>query len=141
MKRLAVILLLACGCTIGEWRSSPADRPLTRQELASRDLTVTSRDKDLANLVAQAMASQGFKVVTHPPYHEELELTLNVERDPDGLIAVGTLRSDDFFVDEVRAKGNVGEAAASVARTLAGSQAMADFVRNNGVPQQAKFTE
>jgi hypothetical protein len=142
MKRqlFMIVVALTSGCMLGEWRSTPAERPLTRPELASRGVTVTSADKDLADQVAQAMAGQGFKVVTHPPYHEELELTLTVAQDSDGLVAVGILRSDDFFVDEVRAKGNVGEAAASVARTLAGSQAMADFVRNNGVPQQTKLT-
>ena len=139
LRFFAVMFVLASGCALGEWRSTPAERPLSHHELASRDVTVTSADKDLANVVAQAMASEGFKVVTHPPYHEALELTLNVQRAPEGLVAVATLRSDDFFVDEVRARGTVGDAAAAVARTLAGSQAMADFVRNSGLPQHTNL--
>jgi hypothetical protein len=140
LRFFTVVVALASGCALGEWRSTPAERPLSHRELASWDVTVTSADKDLANVVAQAMASQGFKVVTHPPYHEELELTLKVQQAPEGLVAVATLRSDDFFVDEVRAKGTVGDAAAEVARTLAGSQAMADFVRNSGLPQQTNLS-
>jgi hypothetical protein len=142
MKRSSVFLVpLVSGCMLGEWRSQPAERPLTRAELSSREVSVTAADPDLASEVARAMVGEGFKVVGHPPYHEELEVSLNVEQAPQGLVAVATLRSDGFFVDEVQASGNIGQAAASVAKTLAGSQAMADFVRNNGVPQQSKLTQ
>jgi hypothetical protein len=140
-RSLTLAFVLASGCAVGEWRSQPAERPLTRTELSSREVSVTAADPDLAGAVAQAMAGVGFKVVGHAPYHEELEVSLNVEQAPQGLVAVATVRSDGFFVDEAQASGNIGQAAAVVARTLAGSQAMADFVRNNGVPQQSKFTQ
>ena len=135
-----VAFCLACGCASGEWRSRPAEHPSSRTELGSRDVTVDAgADPDLSRAVAKAMSDAGFKVVSHPPYHKELELTVNVLQAPQGPIAVATLRSDGFFVDEVRAPGGGDGIAAALAQTLAGSQAMADFVRNNGLPQQADF--
>jgi hypothetical protein len=139
IRSTAVLILLGSGCMSGEWRSTSADRPLSRNELASRDVTISSPDRELANAVAKAMASEGFRVVTHAPYHTQLELEVSVQRATGGLVAVATLSSDGFFVDEARAGNDVYGAAAAVAKTLAGSQAMADFVRNNGVPQQNSF--
>jgi hypothetical protein len=72
-------------------------------------------------------------VVAHPPYHEELEVTVSTQ----GPVAIATLRSDGFFVDEERATGND---TAALARALARSSAMADFVRNGGLPQQSNFS-
>jgi hypothetical protein len=138
MRFFVLAVLLATGCAIGEWHPTPAEHPLTRAELGSRDVTVLAPDQELANAFAQAMTSEGFKVVSHPPYHMELALLLSVQDTPNGRMTVGTLRSDDFFVDEERAPDG-SDAPATLARKLAGSQAMADFVRNNGLPQQTMF--
>jgi hypothetical protein len=142
MKRwLAFPLILVSGCMIGEWKSEPAERPLTPRERQSREVSVSGADADLAAAVAQALVAEGFHVVSHAPYHEELEVEMEVVKAPEGLVAVATVRSDGFFVEEARAAGDVGHAAYAVARTLANSHAMADFVRNNGIPQQSKFTQ
>jgi len=59
---------------------------------------------------------------------------------PDGSIAVATLRSDGFFVEEARAAAKENQTTATeLARSLAISRGMADFVRNSGTPQQATF--
>ena len=78
-----------------------AEVPLSRVELASRDLTVADGGSDpaLRQAFSLALAREGFTVVSHPPYHEQLEVTLSVERT----VAVATLRSDGFFVEEARA--------------------------------------
>ncbi|HEX4382048.1 MAG TPA: hypothetical protein VH083_03840 [Myxococcales bacterium] len=142
MKRwLALPMILVSGCMIGEWKSEPAERPLTPHEKESREVSISGADADLATAVAEAMVAEGFRVVSHAPYHEELEVEMEVVKAPEGLVAVATVRSDGFFVEEARAAGNVGQAAYALARTLSHSQAMADFVRNNGVPQQSKFTQ
>ena len=75
-------------------------------------------------------------MVAHPPYHEDLEVTLSVARKPEGAVALATLRSDGFFIEEAQAPLDGIDAADALARTLAGSQGMADFVRNSGTPQQ-----
>jgi hypothetical protein len=154
---IVMVLALSAGCMSGQWLSTPAERPLSRNELASRQVTVDQGENPrLSRSVAEALTTAGFNVVSHPPYHKELELSVAFLRGPDGPVAVATLRSDGFFVDEVRVGGGgdvrVGgrdevrragrdmDAAAVIARTLAGSQAMADFVRNNGLPQQSDCT-
>ena len=113
--------------------------PLSRVELASRDLTVADGGSDpaLRQAFSLALAREGFTVVSHPPYHEQLEVTRSVERT----VAVATLRSDGFFVEEARATLDGNDAtAAKLARTLAFSQGMADFVRNSGTPRQTTFS-
>jgi hypothetical protein len=141
IRVLAVLVALTAGCALGEWRSTPAERPLSRHELASREVTVdTGDDPGLSQAVAQALVSEGFKVVSHAPYHEALELAVNVVHVSEGQVAVATLRSDGFFVDEARAPVQGSDTAAALARTLAVSQAMADFVRNSGLPQQTAFS-
>jgi len=135
----AVFAALVTACTVGQWRSTPAERRLSRAELASRDLTVADGGSQpgLRQSVSQALAREGFTVVAHPPYHEELEVTLSVARTAEAAVAVATLRSDGFFVDETRAPLDGNDAtAAALARTLAVSRGMADFVRNGGTPQQ-----
>jgi hypothetical protein len=133
MRIAIAAALLSAGCMTGQWRSTPAERPLTPAELASRSLTVTGADPDLCHTFAQALIDDGFKVVSHPPFHEELEVTVATE----GPVAVATLRSDGFFVDEEHVTGND---TAALARALARSHAMADFVRNGGLPQQTSFS-
>jgi hypothetical protein len=87
--------------------------------------------------LVRALDKQGFAVVAHPPYHEDLEVKLSIARAPEGAVAVATLRSDGFFIDEARASLDGTDAAvATLARTLAVSEGMADFVRNSGTPQQ-----
>ena len=137
--RLGATILAALGaaCATGQWRSRRADNPLTRGELASRNLSVAdeAHDAALSAAFARALASEGFNVVAHPPYHEDLEVTLSVVRRTDGEVVIGTLRSDGFFVDEVKAPPD-DPAPAALARALAVSQGMADFVHNSGTPQQ-----
>lgn len=74
--------------------------------------------------LSQALAAQGFRVVEHEPYKGDLLLELA----PDG---VATLRSDGFFVDEA-----TGGDFQAIARQLAVSQRVADFIRNSGLPPQ-----
>jgi hypothetical protein len=134
--------VLASACSAGMYETALAERPLTQRELHSRDLTVTDEgtETELALAFAQALASEGFKVVDRGPYHGELEVTLTTERTRSGPISVATVRSDGFFVEEARVPAERGEAAAIwLAKTLATSQGVTDFVRNNGVPQQAAF--
>jgi len=132
---------LAAACAAGRWRSRPAGDPLTRSELSSRNLSVANdaHDPALSTAFARALASEGFTVVTHPPYHEDLEVTLSVATRANGAVAVGTLRSDGFFVDEVEAPLD-GAAPDALARTLAVSQGLTDFVRNSGTPQQKSLS-
>ncbi len=129
----AVFTTLVTACMAGQWRSKPAERPLSRSELASRNLTVADGEHHpgLCHAFSLALATEGFTVVAHPPYHEELEVTLSVARAAEAAVAVATLRSDGFFVDEARAPLDGNDAtAAALARTLAVSQGVADFVRN-----------
>ena len=76
---------------------------------------------------SRAMAGEGFRVVEHDPYKGQLEAILTREGDQE----VVTLRSDGWFVDEA-----VGGSPEELARTLAVSQRVADFIRNSGLPQQ-----
>src|SRR5438067_3703088 len=110
------VLLLLLACHPGPWRSVRAEKPATRMELAAWPVSVADP------VLRKAMAEAGFNAVDRPPYRRELELTV-----ADG---VATLRSDGFFVDEVR-----GEPAA-IADALAASPRVAEFVRNSGLPQQ-----
>jgi hypothetical protein len=135
----AFVLAVSTGCAWGQWDSKPAERPLSRRELASRAVTVVG-EGEFAEALAQAMVHEGFNVVPHPPYHQELEVTLVTTGAQDGSLAVATMRSDGFFVDEAKAPAAGDRTAAELARTLAVSQGMADFVRNGGTPQQANFS-
>ena len=139
--RVVVASALAAlgGCAAGQWRSRLADNPLTRSELSSRNLSVAdaTHDSMLHAAFVRALAREGFTIAAHPPYHEDLEVTLNVVRAPEGVVAVATLRSDGFFIDEACAALDGADAAlATLAKTLALSQGTADFVRNSGTPQQ-----
>ena len=136
---VASALALLGACAVGRWRSRPADKPLTRSELSSRNLSVADDAHDFALQAAfvRALAREGFAIAAHPPYHEDLEATLSIARAPEGVIVMATLRSDGFFIDEARVSLDRADVAvATLARTLAISQGTADFVRNSGTPQQ-----
>jgi hypothetical protein len=149
MERRMVRSLLFAGLFVSSlacsrYRSTRADHPLTHRELASRSVTITDAGgaPGFADALSQALAVEGFTVVDHEPYHGELELTVNTRRSRSGPVAVATLRSDGFFVDEVRAHVEQGDAAAAwLAKSLAISQGMADFVRNGGTPSQTNFAK
>ena len=135
----SILGALFWACTVGQWRSRAADKPLTRSELSSRNLSVAdeSHDSALHAAFVRALAGEGFTIVAHPPYHEDLEVTLDIVRAPEGIVAVATLHSDGSFIDEARASLYSADAAlARLAKTLALSQGTADFVRNSGTPQQ-----
>lgn len=139
----SALATLAVACGVGHWQSRPADKPLTRGELSSRNLSILDQAHDpaLRMAFAQALAREGFAVVAHPPYHEDLEVTLSIERTPAGIVATATLRSDGFFVDEARSSfDGIETAADALARTLAVSQRTAEFVRNSGTPEQKSVT-
>jgi hypothetical protein len=139
----SVLAALLAGCAVGHWRSRSADKPLTRSELSSRNLSVADRAHDPALHAAfvRALASEGFTVVAHPPYHEDLEVTLSIARTSEGVVATATLRSDGFFIDEAHVPVDGDDAAlATLARTLAVSQGTAEFVRNSGTPEQKSFS-
>lgn len=142
--RWLILFLLATACAAGEYRSEPAERPLSPREIASRDVTVIEEGAQagLGEAFAQALTQQGFRVVNHPAYHGELEVTLATQRSAQGPVAVATLTSDGFFVDEARAHLDRGDAAAAwLAKTLAISERMAEFVRNSGTPDQTNFAK
>jgi hypothetical protein len=120
MRAAAALLVLACAPP-RHWPARPADKPATRAELASYELTAPDPE------LARAMAGEGFKVVDHAPYQGQLEVSLSHEGD----LAVATLRSDGFFVDEA-----LGTDVAGLAHTLAVSARVAEFIRNSGLPQQ-----
>jgi hypothetical protein len=109
---------LAVACAPQRWAPRPAEHPPTWAELQVYALTVHGPPA-----LAQALAAKGFRVVSHEPYKGDLLL----EWSADG---VATLRSDGFFVDE--AAGDFD----GIARELAVSQRVADFIRNSGLPQQ-----
>ena len=118
MRHIAA-LGLAAACAAGRWESVRADKPATRFELSAWAVSV--RDP----VVRAAMEQAGFVAVARPPYKSELALSVVGE--------VGTLTSDDFFVDEVR-----GDAAA-IADALAASRRVAEFVRNSGTVEQRDY--
>ena len=75
------------GCTepvisVGHRRSWSADNPLTPSELPSRNLSVADRayDPTLHAAFVRALPSAGFNVVTHLPYHGDLEVTVAAPR-------------------------------------------------------------
>jgi hypothetical protein len=117
----SVALLFSCHPP-KHWPPRPAEHPATRAELAVYELTVRGPPE-----LARALAAAGFHLVDHPPYHLQLEVTLT--REGDQLVA--TLRSDGWFVDEA-----LGASPEVLARTLAVSQRVAEFIRNSGLPQQ-----
>jgi hypothetical protein len=128
MKRVAIVLIAALACARqAHWPPKPADHPPTREELAFYELTVRADDPAERGAFARALAARGFNVVDHPPRKGHLEVTLTHEGDT----LVATLRSDGFFVDEA-----LGSSFDQIARTLAVSQRVADFIRNSGLPQQ-----
>jgi len=96
--------------------------------------------------LVQALSAEGFSLVAHPPYREDLQVTLTVEAGPGAsVLATATLRSDDFFVEEVEEETSAAELAdsareagiaKSLAQRLAASQGIAEFVRNSGTPAQ-----
>ena len=118
----ASVALLLCCHPPAHWPPRPAEHPATRAELAAYELTVRGPPE-----FARALEDLGFRVVDHPPYHRQLEVTLT--REGDQLVA--TLRSDDWFVDEA-----LGTSPEALARTLAGSERVVEFIRNSGLPQQ-----
>ena len=121
-------LLFACGCAMpAHWPARPAEHPATRRELAAYELTVVAPTAGQRAAFARALADLGFDVVDHPPYRLQLEVTLTHE----GPTLVATLRSDGFFVDEA-----VGAEVEGLAKTLAVSERVAEFIRNSGLPQQ-----
>jgi len=127
------LLLLASACaTQGHWPPRPAGHPATRSELAAYEITVQAPSPEERDTFARALSQQGFDVVDHPPYRMQWEATLTHE----GSSLVATLRSDGFFVDEA-----VGADVEALAKTLAVSQRVADFVRNSGLPQQRFIPE
>ena len=129
--------LLATACA-GHWHSQIADKPLTHGELSSRALSIAddAHDPALYTAFARALAKEGFTVVERPPYHEDLEVTLSIARKPAGAVALATLRSDGFFIEEAQAPLDGADAAEALASTLAVAQGTADFFRNSGTPQQ-----
>ena len=127
MKRAwFVVAMLACGRQ-AHWPPRPAENPPTAKELAFYELTVQAPDPAEKAEFAQALSAHGFNVVNHPPYKNQLEVTLTRE----DAIRVATLRSDGFFVDEA-----LGQDFPEIAQTFAVSQRVTDFIRNSGLPQQ-----
>ena len=132
MKAILPVLLASACATQGHWPPRPAEHPATRSELAAYELTVQAAAAGERDAFARALAARGFDVVDHPPYRLQLEVTLTHE--DRALLA--TLRSDGFFVDEA-----LGADLEELARTLAASQRVADFIRNSGLPQQRHIPE
>jgi hypothetical protein len=120
VRRALAIVLLLCACGVGSWRSVRAAVPATRAELAAYPVSVADP------VLREAMARAGFTAVERAPYKGELQLF------SDGQLA--TLRSDGFFVDEVRGDP------ASIAEALAASSRVAEFVRNSGTVEQRSMT-
>ncbi len=132
MKGLPALVLAAACAPQGHWPPQPAEHPATRRELAAYELTVLAPTVEERAAFARALADLGFDVVDHPPYRMQLEVTLTHEAPS----LVATLRSDGFFVDEA-----VGTDLEALAKTLAVSQRVADFIRNSGLPQQRFIPE
>jgi hypothetical protein len=131
--RAALPLLLASACAMPRhWPPKPAEHPATRGELGAYELTVQAPSAEERAAFTRALSALGFDVVDHPPYRRQLEVTLTHE--PPALVA--TLRSDGFFVDEA-----VGDTVEDLARTLAVSERVKDFIHNSGVPQQWDIPE
>jgi hypothetical protein len=124
MIRTPLLSLLAVSCAANQWHSLPSDKPLSPRERAAYEITVTD------TALAAALSAAGFAVVKHPTHTVELEAIVSTAGGQE----VVTLRSDGFFIDEVRAApGDVD----ALVRAVANSQALADFVHNSGTPQHA----
>jgi hypothetical protein len=117
MKR-AVFLALSFSCAVGQWRSSPADHPVSHAELAALRMTVVGPPE-----LADAFAAQGFVIVPHPPFHGDL-----LARYDGGILKV---TSDGYFVDQLR-----GDDPQKLAEQLARGDRLAWFVRNSGTVEQ-----
>jgi hypothetical protein len=113
-----ILLAFACACAGGRWESVQAQHPATPGELAACHVTVVGSQP-----LAEAMAARGFTVVVHPAFRADLELRLQG--------GVATLSSEGYFVDEVR-----GGDPQEIAARLAGSERVAEFVRNSGTVEQ-----
>ena len=111
-------LLFSFACAVGQWESVPAEHPPTQHELSFLRVTVLGPPE-----LADAMAQEGFQVVNHPAYKEDLEL-----RYRNG---VATLRSGGYFVDEIRG-GDLDEIAYRFAR----SKRVKDFIVMSGTVEQ-----
>jgi hypothetical protein len=139
-KRSAALLVASlAGCAIMNRASAPAAKPLEPFELASHNLTVTCIDIEpaICKQFSAALAKEGFKLVTHPPFHEDLEVSLTAGSPGEGSFAIAKLRSDGFTVADEQAPISGGDSTAvQLAHQLAISQGIADFVRNSGTPQQ-----
>jgi hypothetical protein len=145
-RRCGALAVLLIACASYPRASAPAAQPLTPPELAAYELTVgevknnAGEDSLAASLraaVTEALTRAGFRVVDHPPFRSEWELSLTLDRSAQGLLARATLRSDGFYVSEAQAEGaDPGELAQKLVASLAVSQGVADFVRNSGTPQQ-----
>jgi hypothetical protein len=138
---IAIILtsLALAGCSLRA-PSMPADAPLSREEVAFSKLTVSGdRGSALYAAFVRALADEGFQLVDHRPYHLDLEVTLSVVSSAQAPTAVAKLRSDDFFVEDASTPDVPDPVATArkLAHILAVSQALAEFVRNGGTPQQA----
>jgi hypothetical protein len=116
---------LALACAPALWHQIRAEHPATRAELAIYPVTVL--DGPAHDELAQALAAVGFIVVAHPPYKGDLAVRV---KQQDGLL-VATVRSDDWFVDQLEAPDP-----RSLAEAMATSQRIVDFIRNSGTIQQ-----
>jgi hypothetical protein len=123
LMRIPLLSLLAVSCA-NQWQSRPADRPLSLEERAAYDITVTD------STLAAALSAAGFRVVKRPTHTVELEAIVSMAGGQE----VVTLRSDGFFIDEVRAPAGDVDA---LVRAVASSQALKTFVHNSGTPQHA----
>jgi hypothetical protein len=117
MRRLLPLLFL-CACAVGQWESVPAEHPPTAYELSFLRVTVLGPRE-----LADAMAREGFQVVNHPAYKEDLELTYRN--------GVATLRSGGYFVDEIR-----GDDLEQIAYRFARSKRVKDFITMSGTIEQ-----
>jgi hypothetical protein len=117
MRRLFA-LVFVCACAVGQWESVPAEHPATQYELSFLRVTVLGPPE-----LADAMAREGFQVVNHPAYKEDLELRYRH--------GVATLRSGGYFVDEIR-----GDDLDQIASRLARSKRVKDFVVMSGTVEQ-----
>ena len=111
-------LLFCFACAIGQWESVPAEHPPTAYELALLRVTVLGPPE-----LAEAMAREGFQVVHHPAYKEDLELKYRG--------GVATLRSDGFFVDQIR-----GDDLDQIAHRFARAKRVKDFIVMSGTVEQ-----